>query len=265
MTTLSVYEFDNLLNNELESYSDFYIEIFNPDGNLVYNLGRRSESLDRYETELFFVYPVNGNQSWLLRVRTTPTFFANLSYRFIYVGLVIAMSLSVLLGVAVYFGHGTTFKLNFCFKKIEQLQDIIGSNQVNKTQDEEISFHNSRVLIIDDQLVNIIVIEKTLIHYGINADYTEYAKDGIKLASEKSYDLILMDIHMPEMDGFEAASKIKEIGIETPIIALSADVTPNSQRKAFENGMQDYLTKPFSREKLLVVLKKYLLQAVDGN
>lgn len=53
MTTLSVYEFDNLLNNELESYSDFYIEIFNPDGNLVYNLGRRSESLDRYETELF--------------------------------------------------------------------------------------------------------------------------------------------------------------------------------------------------------------------
>ncbi len=159
-------------------------------------------------------------------------------------------------------GVGTTFEVNFRFKKVDVPEDSIHDDGLRSADNPPIQFPNSRILVVDDNYVNILVIQKTLEYYGIISDYAESATGGIELAAKHPYNLILMDLHMPEIDGFEAAILIKEQGIDVPIVALTADVTTDAKRKAFEHGMPDYLTKPFSRDKLLIILKKYLLQEV---
>ncbi|MBO6792706.1 MAG: response regulator [Balneolaceae bacterium] len=159
-------------------------------------------------------------------------------------------------------GVGTTFEVNFRFKKLDVPEDSNIEDGLTSAESPQIQFPNSRILVVDDNYVNILVIQKTLEYYGIKSDYAESASGGIELAAKHPYNLILMDLHMPDIDGYEAANLIKEQGIDVPIVALTADVTTDAKRKAFEHGMPDYLTKPFSRDKLLIILKKYLLQEV---
>ena len=77
------------------------------------------------------------------------------------------------------------------------------------------------------------------------------------MAREKQYQLILMDIHMPLMDGYEATRLIREVNKDILIIGLSADVTKQAIDKSLKLGMNDYLTKPLSKEKLQNILIKY--------
>jgi len=74
---------------------------------------------------------------------------------------------------------------------------------------------------------------------------------------EKPFDMILMDINMPIMDGFEAACKIVSLGVETPIVAITASTTLKDMEMCKECGINDHIAKPFSLKKLQEILLKY--------
>lgn len=140
---------------------------------------------------------------------------------------------------------GTTFKFSMLFP-IAQQQTCPGKIKVNT----EMNYSNLKVLIVDDNSLNIIVLKKFLQDLGIVADTAKNGKSGVSLFKKKAYDLIFMDIHMPEMDGWEATKEIRKIDDAVIIFGLSANVTTEAIDKALESGMNNYLSKPFKKEHL---------------
>jgi two-component system cell cycle response regulator DivK len=113
------------------------------------------------------------------------------------------------------------------------------------------------ILIVEDTEVNVDLLTQLL-----EDDYALLvAKDGaegVNIAQEKNPDLILMDISLPVMDGYEATRKIRISMISTPIIGLSAHAMNGDAVRAKEAGCNDYLTKPVDEDRLLQKLKEYL-------
>lgn len=92
---------------------------------------------------------------------------------------------------------------------------------------------------------------------GAEVDLAENGKIAVKMAARKNYDLIIMDTMMPIMDGYEATERIKKLGLNTPIIALSARTMESEIEKGMSAGCEEYLVKPISVKKLLEVVYKY--------
>ena len=133
------------------------------------------------------------------------------------------------------------------------------------------------VLICDDNEMNQQVICEHLANVGLDTVVAENGKIGVDIVrermqkGEKPFDLILMDILMPVMDGIEAATKIIELGVSTPIVAITANIMESDLESYRKNGMPDYLGKPFtSRELWRVLLKhftdeQYKVQNADAD
>lgn len=127
--------------------------------------------------------------------------------------------------------------------------------------DEEILISGKRILVVEDNTLNREIVKDMLESAGC---IVEEAKDGsfavdmVNLAGDGYYDLILMDIQMPIMDGYEATRIIRSFPNESlskiPIVALSANAFPDDKKKAFDNGMDAFISKPVSSDKLARVL-----------
>jgi len=112
---------------------------------------------------------------------------------------------------------------------------------------------NPKILIIDDIASNIQVVANLLKKNNYNISYAQDGKTGIERAQQVDFDLILLDIMMPEMDGFEVCIKLKS-DIRTkdiPIIFLTAKTTEDSLKKGFDSGAVDFISKPFKANELL--------------
>lgn len=113
------------------------------------------------------------------------------------------------------------------------------------------------ILVVDDNYLNRKVVGSLLKVLGVTAEYAASADEAIDMVREKPYDLILMDLIMPETDGFEAARIILEHNSSTLIIALSADTMPETRIKAEKTGMKELLSKPVTVEDLRRVIDRY--------
>lgn len=107
------------------------------------------------------------------------------------------------------------------------------------------SMEGMEVLVVDDNKMNLLIASKFLKRWQINVDEAINGQEAVKIVAQKRYDLIIMDLQMPIMNGFEATKKIREFNTDVPIIALTADAMPETYDKAIASGMNDYLTKPF--------------------
>ncbi|MFN0042232.1 MAG: response regulator, partial [Alphaproteobacteria bacterium] len=110
-----------------------------------------------------------------------------------------------------------------------------------------------RVLIAEDNLNSRKYIQVVVEAAGHRADSALDGKEAVRAAAENMYDLILMDVQMPNLDGFEATKRIRAMGgaaATLPIIAMTASVLPEVVAKCREAGMSDYIAKPFQRETL---------------
>lgn len=119
-----------------------------------------------------------------------------------------------------------------------------------------------RILIADDSKINCEIVKIMLSPYNISVDMAEDGSKAIEAVKSAvpCYDLVLMDIEMPVMDGCECARKIREMGFDSeklPIIALTANVFSEDRISSAENGMNEYMTKPFDKNNLLKVLCKF--------
>ena len=140
----------------------------------------------------------------------------------------------------------------------------------------------ARILLVDDDPVNQMVALGLLRRHGWEAVAAANGKDALQILAKQSFDLILMDLQMPEMDGYQTASVIRQIeaqsssasgarettdavgertgqrGGRVPIIALTTASQPGVREKCLTAGMDDYLTKPVSPADLYAAVEKYL-------
>ncbi|MES2780657.1 MAG: response regulator [Bacteroidota bacterium] len=123
---------------------------------------------------------------------------------------------------------------------------------------EDADLQQARILLVEDTLFNVLYATQLLGDWNTIVDIAENGIEALNLLSEHKYDLILMDLLMPEMDGYETASEIRKTNMSVPIIALSASVSSNVKEKVLAAGMQDYVSKPLNPSKLLSKIKKYL-------
>lgn len=108
-----------------------------------------------------------------------------------------------------------------------------------------------RVLLVEDDPATSRSIELMLTHANLNVYCTDLGEDGIDLAKLYDYDLIILDLNLPDMSGHEVLRQLRMAKIETPILILSGSDDTDSKIRGFGFGADDYLTKPFHREELI--------------
>jgi len=108
-----------------------------------------------------------------------------------------------------------------------------------------------RVLLVEDDPTTSKSIELMLTHANLNVYATDLGEEGVDLAKLYDYDLILLDLNLPDMNGHEVLRQLRLSKIDTPILILSGDDDTESKLKSFGFGADDYLTKPFHREELV--------------
>jgi CheY-like chemotaxis protein len=116
--------------------------------------------------------------------------------------------------------------------------------------------------VVDDNAMNLLFTKSLLDKHGFITETCDNGKTAIELVMKSDFDIILMDLHMPNMDGYETSRKLRQIADErkrkTPIIALTAAATLNEIKKCFDSGMNDYIVKPFKKEELFSKLLSLL-------
>ncbi|MGZ9812491.1 response regulator transcription factor CtrA [Pseudoroseicyclus sp. H15] len=108
-----------------------------------------------------------------------------------------------------------------------------------------------RVLLVEDDPTTSKSIELMLTHANLNVYATDMGEEGIDLAKLYDYDLILLDLNLPDMTGHEVLRQLRVSRVDTPILVLTGDDATESKLKSFGFGADDYLTKPFHREELI--------------
>ena len=118
---------------------------------------------------------------------------------------------------------------------------------------------NKNVLVAEDNAINQMVVKHTLLKLGATADIAGDGAEAIEKFKKNQYDLVLMDIQMPLMDGYETTAYIRnQLGSNVPIVAMTAFALNGEEEKCFESGMNDYVSKPFTIENLSAVIEKVL-------
>lgn len=162
------------------------------------------------------------------------------------------------IGVSSTLGQGSTFTIVFSDIKIPE-QKITFKNKI-VFNPKSTQFEKAKILICDDNLINRKLVVNVLKHSPLDFYEAENGKIAIDLATQIHPDLILMDLIMPEMNGYDSARTIKE-HIDTkniPIIALSATVLKDEELESYKSIFNDYLIKPLNLSDLYESIKKYL-------
>ncbi|WP_052671070.1 ATP-binding protein [Draconibacterium sediminis] len=148
----------------------------------------------------------------------------------------------------------TTFYFSIPYQKAEA-KAVKQNTTVNG---KEYRFNNETILLVEDNLANTRLIEKILSDTGLNLQCTEYGEEAVDVACATLPALVLMDIGLPDISGYEATRRIKTVAPGIKIIAQTAYVSDDDKVKAFEAGCDDFVGKPLTREQLLAVINKHL-------
>ena len=168
------------------------------------------------------------------------------------------------LSVDSVYGEGTTFTICIPQKVIDRkkLSNYLVYHKQEEKKRSVIYAPSARVLVVDDNEVNIKILRGLLLHYEIDADTALSGEESVKKASENTYDLILMDHMMPGMDGEEALKEIRKIKDKdragVPVIAVTANAIRGMRDEYLRKGFDDYLSKPVETPKIEQILKDHL-------
>ena len=144
--------------------------------------------------------------------------------------------------------EGTEFNVKLSFP----IADFITEEEI-----DYLKLNNIKVLIVDDNKINTIVLEKMLRKCNIKAEIALSGEECLSKLKSSRYDLIFMDIHMPKIDGFEVVEQIRLNNEDTVIFGFSADVTREAIIKGKKVGMNEYLIKPIDQKRLFYLMTKY--------
>ena len=173
------------------------------------------------------------------------------------------------IGAASQLGEGSTFWFELPLPEDEssEARPPLPSPEEFSTRSapaEESSLEEYRVLLVDDDEMVRNVLFRMLSTLGPHIEVASSGREAIRLFQERSYDLVLMDLHMPQMDGYQATAAMRAHergGNRTPIIALTGAANQPDREDGFRSGMDDHLWKPVKLEQLSEVLRRWLLGA----
>lgn len=146
-------------------------------------------------------------------------------------------------------GSTFSFVLNLTYREQSELKES------SPTRPDSQLVAGMRVLLAEDNSINVLVAKKTLEKWGAEVTVANNGAEVVAKVSNNTFDVILMDLHMPVMDGLQATIALRKKGIQTPIIALTADAIQETKQKTERLGISDYLTKPFDPNELFMKLK----------
>lgn len=186
-------------------------------------------------------------------------------------GLAITKELVIMmngrLGVESTLGEGSIFY--FAIPSLEAPEGAIPVNITTPRQSsrkpETAPAIDPQILVADDHPVNVLFLRKLLTKMGFTSiGIANNGREALEAISEKSYDIVLMDCQMPELDGYEATRVIREMETQSdnsdhlPIIAMTANAMVGDKEKCIAAGMDDYVSKPISPEKMRAVLQNWI-------
>lgn len=147
-------------------------------------------------------------------------------------------------------GEGTTFSMKIPYVISELNQETVAPIQLDNNSNVEM-LKDIKVLVAEDNLINQKVVGQTLRKQHAIVEIVGTGAAAIKKLQEQTYDIVLMDLQMPEMDGYTATQYIRDVMKYTvPIVAMTADALKGEADKCFEVGMNDYISKPFEPKDL---------------
>jgi signal transduction histidine kinase/DNA-binding NarL/FixJ family response regulator len=178
-------------------------------------------------------------------------------------GLTITRKLIEMMGGAIEVsslpGEGSVFRivLPAGVESFGQKREICTPSKEERHKFDEVKYCG-RVLVAEDNPANQILIQAILDRMDIQSRIASDGALAVKIATEEPFDLILMDIQMPNLNGYQATQILKKNGIKAPIIALTAHAMEGDRQKCIDAGCDDYLSKPVNKGKLSQLLGKYL-------
>jgi CheY-like chemotaxis protein/HPt (histidine-containing phosphotransfer) domain-containing protein len=185
-------------------------------------------------------------------------------------GLAISRRLAAALGgeltVQSELGKGSTFTATIDpgpMEGVEILENppadaVNGNGKIAQAPEQKISLSPARILLVEDGSTNRKLISLVLRRAGAEVITAENGLTGVELATTNSFDLILMDMQMPVLDGYSATEKLRRLGCTLPIIALTAHAMAGDEQKCLRAGCSGYLSKPVDSDRLLQTVATHL-------
>ena len=160
------------------------------------------------------------------------------------------------IGVESVPGEGSTFKFTVPFRTTEEAPARKDNGMVTESEGDD---HLAQLLLVDDSDINRRVVRRLLNRLGYtHVDVAENGLEALDHVRKTPYSLILMDLMMPVMDGFQATARLREEGYTIPIIALTGDALPTTASKCLKAGMDGYLKKPLEFAEVQSVIREHL-------
>ena len=177
-------------------------------------------------------------------------------------GLAIASKLVKLMNGVIGLKSSAGAGAEFWFKIPVGVEGVNSKGGQGRESDQAQSLlqSNQKILVVEDEIVNQILIEAILEQEGLVVRLVNDGLEAVEACRQERFDLILMDIQMPNLDGYGATIKIRKLakGFDVPIIALSAHAMKGVKEKCLAGGMNGYVSKPISRDELIMTIGSWL-------
>jgi len=188
-------------------------------------------------------------------------------------GLAICKRLTNRLGGRIWVESSTSKGSTFVIVLPLTIPSPQSTDQDASTLDDSVSHHrpsgilqlNGRILLAEDNQVNRHLLTIILERVGLQVDQAEDGRRAVELASSQDYDLVLMDLQMPYLDGTEATRILRNKGLTTPVIALTAHAMVHEQEQCFDFGFDGILPKPVNQGTLLATIQEHLPAAAPAT
>ena len=245
----------NLLNNAIK---------FTSQGEVNLNIKNLNNNLIRFEVQDTGIGLKKEQLKTLFEEFTQADMSTSRKYGGTGLGLSISKNLVELMGgeisVKSEFTKGSTFSFELPLEVSLDVKYIDENDaiELKRLEDKLNSLDDISILVAEDNKMNQMVLSMLLEDSKLNLDFASDGNIAVEKFKQNNYNLILMDIQMPNLNGYDATTAIRSINSDIPIVGLSANAMHEDRKKALDVGMTDYLAKPIDVKKLYKTLSKYL-------